>query len=65
MKNNKWFFTISSIVFTVIAIAHVARIVFDLDVSISGFVIPLWMSGVAAIVSGYLAARGFIAAHKL
>lgn len=65
MKNNKWYFTASSIVFTVIAIAHLARIIFILEASIAGYPIPLWVSGAAVIIAGYLATRGFMEAHKL
>lgn len=65
MKNNKWYFTVSSIVFTIIAVAHLVIIIFMLDATIGGVAIPLWTSGVAVIVAGYLATRGFIAAHRL
>lgn len=65
MSNNKWYFTISAIAFTVIAIAHLGRITFMLEANVSGHIIPFWMSGVAVLVAGYLAARGFMEAHKL
>jgi len=65
MQNNKWYFTASSIVFTVLAIAHLARIILMLPASFAGFEVPLWFSGAAVILTGYLAARGFMAAHKL
>lgn len=65
MKNNKWYFTASSIIFTVIAIAHLARIIFIMEASIAGYSIPLWVSGAAVMIAGYLATRGFMEAHKL
>jgi tetrahydromethanopterin S-methyltransferase subunit C len=65
MKTNKWYFTASAIVFTVIAIAHLGRIIMMLDATIAGYEIPLWVSGAAVIIAGYLATRGFMAAHKL
>jgi len=65
MKNNKGYFTASAIIFTVIAAAHLGRILFMLDASVGGYEIPLWVSGAAVIVAGYLAIRGFLAAHKL
>ena len=65
MKNNKWYFTTSAIIFTVIAIAHLARIVLTMDATVAGYPIPLWVSGVAVVIAGYLAARGFMEAHKL
>lgn len=65
MKNNKWYFTVSAIIFTVIAVAHLAIIVLPAEAMMAGYTIPDWMSGVAVIVSGYLATRGFMEAHKL
>jgi len=65
MKNNKWYFTATSIIFTVVAIAHLARIVWMMPATINGFDLPLWLSGAAVLVAGYLATRGFMAAHRL
>ena len=65
MKNNKWYFAVSSIMFTVIAISHLARIVYMMEATIAGYDIPLWFSGVCVVVAGYLATRGFMEAHKL
>ena len=62
---DKQYYTVTSIIFTVIAIAHLGRIVFMLDATVGGYEIPFWASGVAVILAGYLATRGFIAAHKL
>ncbi len=31
----------------------------------AGYEVPFWFSGVAVILTGYLATRGFMAAHKL
>ena len=65
MKNNKWYFTATSIIFTVVTIAHLGRIILTLDATIAGYAIPLWVSGVAVLIAGYLATRGFMEAHKL
>jgi len=65
MKNNKWYFTVSSIIFTVIAIAHLGRILLALPANIASYDVPLWVSAVAVMIAGYLATRGFMAAHKL
>jgi tellurite resistance protein TehA-like permease len=62
---DKQYFTIASIVFVVIAIAHLARIIWMMEATIAGYEVPLWCSGVAVIVAGYLATRGFMAAHRL
>lgn len=65
LNNNKWYFTASSIILAVVAIAHLGRIIFMLEANVAGVSIPLWASGVAVIVAGYLAARGFMEAHKM
>ena len=65
MKNNKWFLTVSSIAFTVVAIAHMAIIILPLPASYAGFEAPLWVSGAFVVIAGYLATRGFQEAHKL
>lgn len=65
MQNNKWYLTVSAILFSVLAVAHLGIIVFTLETSIGGYNVPLWASGVAVIAAGYLATRGFMEAHKL
>lgn len=65
MKNNKWYFTASAIAFTVMAVAHLGRIIFMLEANVAGYDIPLWVSGVVVVLAGYLATRGFMEAHKL
>ncbi len=65
LHNNKWYFTITSIIFTVVAMSHLGIIILALDATIAGYVIPLWVSGVAVLIAGYLAVRGFMEARKL
>lgn len=65
MQNNKWYFTVSSIIFTVLAVAHLARIILMMEATIAGYAVPLWFSGAIVVIAGYLATRGFMAAHKL
>lgn len=65
MKNNKWYFTTSAIFFSIIAIAHLGRIILDLEATVAGYTVEPWISGIAVIIAGYLAARGFMEAHKL
>ena len=65
LNNNKWYLATSSIVFTVVAIAHLGRIILMLPATLAGYDIPLWFSGAAVLIAGYLATRGFMEAHKL
>ena len=64
-SNNKWYLTVSAIIFTVVAIAHLAIIVMQLPASIGSYTIPYEMNGLVVVVVGYLAIRGFMEAHKL
>jgi len=52
-------------IFAVVAIAHLGRIILTLEATVAGFSIPLWVSGAAVLIAGYLATRGFMEAHKL
>jgi hypothetical protein len=63
--NDKQYYTIAGIVFSVIAIAHLGRIVLMMEAYVGGYEIPLWFSGAAVLIAGYLATRGFQAARKL
>mgnify|MGYP007077572046 CR=1 FL=1 len=65
MENNKWYFTATAIIFTVVCLAHLTIILWNVEAVVANYSIPKWMNGVAVIVAGYLAARGFMEAHKL
>lgn len=65
MSNDKWYLTVSSIAFTVMAIAHLGRIVLNMEAVINGYVVPLELSGLFVVMAGYLAARGFMAATRM
>jgi hypothetical protein len=53
------------IVFLLIAVAHLLRIVFDAPVVVQDVAIPLWASGVAVVVTGFLSYEGFHFARKV
>lgn len=61
---NKTFYQTVAIVFFLIAIAHVARLVYGWEAIIEGVEVPLWVSGAAALIAGYLAIRGWQFANK-
>jgi len=42
-------------IFSLICLVHIARLVFGLDITIGGWVVPLWVSVPGAIVTGGLA----------
>lgn len=64
-SGNRWYLTLSAIIFTVVAVAHLALIVLQMPATIAGYTIPYEINGLVVILMGYLATRGFIAAHRL
>jgi hypothetical protein len=50
---------LSGIIFLVVALAHFARIMFNLDVVLGGFEIPLWLSWLGVLVTLYLSYSSF------
>jgi len=64
-STNKWYLTMIAIIFAVLAIAHLAIIVLQLPAAIGGYTIPYEINGLVVVLLGYLATRGFIAAHRL
>ena len=46
---------LAALVFSLVFIAHLARLIFQTEVLISGAVIPMWVSVVGLLVAGGLA----------
>ncbi len=57
--NPKTFAMTAALVFGVIVILHVLRIIFGWEATIGGWDVPLWISGVALFVFGYLSYIAF------
>ncbi|MEO8185887.1 MAG: hypothetical protein ABI580_00790 [Burkholderiaceae bacterium] len=51
----KPFTAISSVVFSMIAILQLLRFILGWEVSVNGFTVPVWVSGIAFVVLGGLA----------
>jgi len=49
---------ITGIIFLVVAVLHLARIIYSWQFSIGGLVIPFWVSWIGLIVAGVLACLG-------
>ena len=62
--NRERYFLITAIVFTVVTLSHLARIVFGWSFAIDGWSAPMWVSWVAAAVTGVLAYYGFLFSRK-
>ena len=63
--SQKAFSLAAGMVFLLIALSHVLRIVLGWRITIQDFSVPMWPSGIAAVVMGYLAYEGFRLARKL
>ena len=56
--NQKTFSRTVGIVFLAIAILHLVRILIGWDAVIAGWLVPLWISWVVVLISGYLVYQG-------
>jgi hypothetical protein len=56
---HKTFPLVASVIFLIIALGHLSRLVFKVSVLFGGWVVPSWVSWVAALVFAYLALEGF------
>jgi len=54
-KMTKPFTTLAVAIFGLVTLIHVLRLIFAWDVTISGLVVPMWVSGAGAILGGVLA----------
>ena len=53
---NKPFTKLATLIFAVVALAHLLRLIYGWVVTIVGADVPMWGSGVALVISGILAA---------
>ena len=58
------FSVIAGIFFLLIAICHILRIAFGVTFVVQGISVPMWASGIAFVVMGYLAYEAFRLAKK-
>lgn len=50
----KTYLSISGLIFLVIAVLHALRIAYGWEAMLGGWEVPMWLSWVALVVSGYL-----------
>ena len=56
--SQKTFSLVAGLIFLLIAVMHVLRLAFRWEVALNGWVVPLWVSGVAIVITAYLAFEG-------
>jgi hypothetical protein len=62
--SQRTFSLIAGVVFGLIALGHVLRIVLGWSFMVQDFSVPMWASGLAVVVMGYLAYEGFRLARQ-
>jgi hypothetical protein len=55
---------VSAAIFSLVALLHLARVVFGWSAVIGGWSVPMWLSWIALIVAGALAYFGFSLARQ-
>jgi len=62
--SQKAFLGVSGTIFGIIAILHLARVMYGWPAQIGTFVVPTWVSWLSLLVAGYLALTAFILLRK-
>ena len=57
--NQKTFSTVTLVIFSLIALLHALRLVYGWNAVIGGWSVPMWLSGLAVVLAGYLAYSAF------
>jgi len=57
--SQRMFSTTAGVFFLLIALGHLLRVVFGVSFVVQDIPIPMWASGVAAVVTAFLAYEGF------
>jgi hypothetical protein len=47
--------SIAAILLTVVALAHLARVLFGIEATVAGAIVPMWVSIAATVVAGGVA----------
>lgn len=56
---QKTFLHVAGAIFSVIAVLHLLRLVFQWQTEIGGWTVPMWFSVVALLFAGYLGITAF------
>lgn len=57
--NQRQFSFVASVIFLAIFVLHALRLFFSWEAVIGGWMVPVWVSWIALVVTGYLAYTGF------
>jgi len=56
--NQKLFSLVAGLIFLVVAVMHALRLVLLWPVTVVGWSVPIWISWIAFLISGFLAYEG-------
>jgi hypothetical protein len=56
--NQKTFSLVVGLIFLLIAVIHILRLVFKWEAVLNGWVVPMWVSALALLITAYLAFEG-------
>ncbi|MBI2051427.1 hypothetical protein HYT33_01565 [Candidatus Roizmanbacteria bacterium] len=57
--SQKTYAMVTGLVFLAVTVLHALRLLYGWNAAIAGWVVPMWLSGAAVVVSAYLAYHGF------
>lgn len=57
--DRKTYITLTSALLGIVALVHLARVIFGWETVVDGWAVPLWVSWAALIIAGYLSYAGF------
>ena len=63
--SQKTFLRVATAIFALVAIGHLLRIALGASVTIQGVLIPMWVSWIALVFTGFLAYEGFQLLRRL
>ncbi len=56
---------IAGVIFTIVSLAHLARLLFNISIIFGGFPLPLWISWAGFLLAGYLAFSSLSFARRI
>ena len=57
--DEKTYITVTTIIFVLVAVAHLLRALLGWQLSIAGWAVPTWFSWVGLIIAGFIAYSGY------
>jgi len=58
-SGERLFHRVAGIIFGIVALAHLGRLIFNLPINLLSWNTPYWVSGIAAIIAGFLSYASF------